>query len=109
MGRVAHEALICPNDALARGVADRPNDTGPSGIEAAAAVRWTCRAVARDNVHTRDDQQPGFAYRLGMSMLFFAALSGLGLVAWKFVVHGPWWVFAGAVLFILWWFEGPGN
>ena len=72
-------------------------------------MRWTCRAVARDNVHSRDDQQPGFAYRLGMSMLFFAALSGLGLVAWKFVVHGPWWVFAGAVLFILWWFEGPGN
>ena len=44
-----------------------------------------------------------------MSMLFFAALSGLGLVAWKFVILGPWWVFAGAVLFILWWFEGPGN
>jgi hypothetical protein len=72
-------------------------------------VRWTCRAVARDNVHTPDDHQPGFAYRFGMSMLFFAALSGLGLVAWKFVVHGPWWVFAGAVLFILWWFEGPGK
>ncbi len=64
--------------------------------------------MAGDNVHTRDDHQPGFAYRLGMSMLFFAALSGLGLVAWKFV-HGPWWVFAGAVLFILWWFEGPGK
>jgi hypothetical protein len=72
-------------------------------------VRWTCRAVARDNVHTSGDQQPGLAYRLGMSMLFFAALSGLGLVTWKFVVHGPWWVFAGAVLFIVWWFEGPGN
>jgi hypothetical protein len=113
MGRAAHEALICPNDALARVVvlesADRPDDTGPSGIEAAAPVRWTCRAVARDNVHTRDDHQPGFAYRLGMSMLFAAALSGLGLVAWKFVVHGPWWVFAGVGLFILWWFEGPGK
>jgi hypothetical protein len=109
MGRAAHEALICPNDAAARGVADRPNDTGPSGIEAAAAVRWTCRAVARDNVQTRDDHQPGFAYRLGMSMLFFVALSGLGLITWKFVVHGPWWIFAGVVLFILWWFEGPGK
>ena len=72
-------------------------------------MRWTCRAVARDNVQTRDDHQPGFAYRLGMSMLFFVALSGLGLVTWKFVVHGPWWIFAGVVLFILWWFEGPGN
>ena len=109
MGRAAHEALICPNDALACRVRRSANDTGPSGIEAAAPVRWTCRAVASDNVHTRDDQQPGLAYRLGMSMLFFAALSGLGLVAWKFVIHGPWWVFAGVVLFILWWFEGPGN
>ena len=65
--------------------------------------------MARDTVHPRNDQQQSLAYRLGMSMLFFAAVSGLGLVAWKFVIHGPWWVFAGAVLFILWWFEGPGN
>jgi hypothetical protein len=64
--------------------------------------------VARDNVHTRDDQEPGFAYRLGMSMLFFAALSGLGLVAWKFVVHGPVGL-CGRGPFLTWWFEGPGN
>jgi hypothetical protein len=115
MGRKAYEALICPNDAPGRGVAFESehrrsaNDPGPSGIEGAVPIRWTCSAVARDNVHTPADQQPGLAYRLGMSMLFFAALSGLGLVAWKFVVHGPWWVFAGVVLFILWWFEGPGK